>query len=565
VRRRYWLLLIAGFLAIGSPANAQRGRTYCNITDIETKQLSNGVQVIISADGQLDWWIDLDQLEAEGAGYWHEFWWGWDLYPNERFTHLPISIWNARSKLGASLIPIGAYPISHAAISIPDWAEEGVGLQIDMVNYLGMVDPEGQWRFDYWVDRSEDRSQIYVNWSSDRFPPAPQPVTPEDLPAELSVRQRGNRVSVRAINAKLHDVLSKISSTTGHPIAIQCNGDIRVSAYLEHVAPGEAVRLIATGSGLCAEVCPDGEWVVAETHAAAGGYAASASQVVYLEHLKASRALDLLPNFLLDYLRADEEANAIIVNAPAWMLGRIADDLATLDQPPSEVVLEAVTVEYASTDSLWRELNLVRSLDGFAGSFGALTGDIEIAWLDELLPGWDVALSAHERRSTTSLQSRARVRAANGQTARLFAGQEQFIIIERVDEGLTADIQPVETGSSLDLRPRVGSADEVILDVTVRVRNLVRRGRQGELPTIGTREVDNVVRVRDGETILIAGLNDESRMSERRSIPVLSALPLVGNLFESPARSVSERQLAIFVTPHIVRNEIGDKGESDYG
>lgn len=551
-----------------APAAAQRGETYCNVTEISARQLSNGVQITIQADGEMEWWIDWHEIIAEGAGYWQQFEWGRDIQFTEKFTRLPIFIHNARSKLGAGFVPIGKYPVSHAEISIPEWAHEGIGMEVDLVNYLGIIAGEGDdrhWRYNFDTTSSEDGSTIIVSWVSDRFPPPPAPATPTDLPTELWVVPHDGELSVHAVNATLQDVLTRISTATGFPIAAPEQDDVRVSLRLEDVSPAEAVQLVATGTGFCAMACPEGGWIVAESRAAAGGYEAATTRVIPLQHLKASRVLDLVPTFLLDYLRADDEANAIIANAPAWMLGRIEEDLAKLDSAPPEVTVEVVAVECESTDALLRDLQIGRYLSDFSVAADMLAGSLELLWLEGLPRGWEAVFNAGETRGSTRLRSKASLRLANARTARIFAGQERFIIIERVDEGLTAEVEPVETGASLDLQPNLGRGDEVVLHLDVQIRSLRGSGRAGQLPLVGARRAHTTVRVRDGETIVIAGMAEESETHRRSVVPVLGWLPLIGAAFQTQSVTRTETELAIFVTPHIVRTDVADKGERAHG
>ena len=64
--RHSCLVAIVLLLACG-PAAAQRGQTYCNVTDISARQLSNGVQITIQADGEMQWWVDWDDVVAQGV------------------------------------------------------------------------------------------------------------------------------------------------------------------------------------------------------------------------------------------------------------------------------------------------------------------------------------------------------------------------------------------------------------------------------------------------------------------------------------------------------------------
>jgi hypothetical protein len=64
--------------------------------------------------------------------------------------------------------------------------------------------------------------------------------------------------------------------------------------------------------------------------------------------LRATDVLDLLPNFLLRYLQADPDGNAVVVTGPRWMAERVAADIAKLDVPLRQVDFEVALVEYTS-------------------------------------------------------------------------------------------------------------------------------------------------------------------------------------------------------------------------
>ncbi|MBN1459085.1 MAG: hypothetical protein JXA57_06085, partial [Armatimonadetes bacterium] len=150
-----FLVMVTG-ATLGTPTEAQVGETYCSVTGISARQLSNGVQVTIEADGEMHWWVEWDDVINSGGGFWKEFEWGWDIEFTEDFKTLPIYISNAKSKIGAGFVPVSKYPVSHAEISIPDWwVDREVGIRIDLVNYLGLVSGEGDdehWRYDFHYD-----------------------------------------------------------------------------------------------------------------------------------------------------------------------------------------------------------------------------------------------------------------------------------------------------------------------------------------------------------------------------------------------------------------------------
>jgi type II secretory pathway component GspD/PulD (secretin) len=560
------LLLV---LLSAAPAKAQRGEVYCNITAVTSEQLSNGVRVTIEADGELDWHLDWRALIEEGAAegeigdHWMSIW-GF----TEKFRRLPVHITNARSKLGTGFIPIGKYPISHVEIYIPDWADEGIGLEIDVVNYLGWVTGEGNLRryrgqFDW--DASDDSSKIIILWYDDRFPPPEPPKTPEDLPEELDVSADDGLLTLRAVNAKLQDVTNAIAREGGFAVATPPDSDLRVSLWLRDVTPQKALEAVATGCGLCAQAYVDGGWIVAKPTDTAAGYAASASRRVPLRNIRATDAVDLLPNFLLKYIHPDEKSNTITVSGPECLLDRVAEDLAVLDGPAPEVALEAVAVEYTSARTLSRALGLERYAGDLAGALDTLTGGLRFLWLEGLPRGWHLLLDALEAQTTTALHSRVTMRVLNGRRAYLFVGQARYVILERLYGESLAELEPISTGTQLVVQPLMGRGDEVVLQVTLVIRTVTGKDPTSGLPIVAMRRAGGVVRVRDGETIVLAGL--EMTEADRRDsqIPVLGDLPLAGTLFRNPSRSRSDTQLAIFVTPHIIRSRLAREGEPNHG
>jgi len=62
--------------------------------------------------------------------------------------------------------------------------------------------------------------------------------------------------------------------------------------------------------------------------------------------------------------------------------------------------------------------------------------------------------------------------------------------------------------------------------------------------------------VKDGETIFIGGLLDTQTTDTKRKVPILGDIPLVGALFRSDTVTDTQTEILIFITPHIVRNDV---------
>ena len=114
-----------------------------------------------------------------------------------------------------------------------------------------------------------------------------------------------------------------------------------------------------------------------------------------------------------------------------------------------------------------------------------------------------------------------------------------------------------EFGTILTVTPRVTDG-HIILKVHPEIsRQAGTTAFQGaELPVIQSQETQTEVRIKDGETLVIAGLVRESSEKSKNGVPFLSSIPLLGRLFSSKRDKLDEkRDLMIFITPHIVNEK----------
>jgi general secretion pathway protein D len=115
-------------------------------------------------------------------------------------------------------------------------------------------------------------------------------------------------------------------------------------------------------------------------------------------------------------------------------------------------------------------------------------------------------------------------------------------------------------GVNIDILPRLHHDDQVTLNLKVEVSNVAGAGFQG-LPTFGSRVVSTTIRLRDGETNILAGLIRDDERTVLHGVPGLSDLPIIGRLFGRNQRQTKETDIVITMTPHIVR--VLDLSEED--
>jgi general secretion pathway protein D len=162
------------------------------------------------------------------------------------------------------------------------------------------------------------------------------------------------------------------------------------------------------------------------------------------------------------------------------------------------------------------------------------------------------------------LLAKPQLRITEGNKANLVIGDKVPIPLTTFNTSNTVgtSIVPItsfqyqDVGIKIELEPRVHHNQEVTLKVKIEVsqlgQNIVTNG-QSE-PTIGTRQIDSTIRLKDGETNFLAGLirDDDSRTDT--GIPGLSDLPIIGRLFSDKQHMNTHTDVVLTMTPHIIRN-----------
>ncbi len=160
--------------------------------------------------------------------------------------------------------------------------------------------------------------------------------------------------------------------------------------------------------------------------------------------------------------------------------------------------------------------------------------------------------------------ARPQLRISEGEKAQLTIGDKVPIPTTTFNTSNTVggSIVPItsfqyqDVGIKINIEPRVHHNLEVTLKLHVEVSNLngtAPVGNGQEQPIIGTRQIDTVIRLKDGETNFLAGLLRTDESSGDSGVPGLSDIPLIGRLFSHTSRDAQRTDVILTMTPHIIR------------
>jgi MSHA biogenesis protein MshL len=286
----------------------------------------------------------------------------------------------------------------------------------------------------------------------------------------------------------------------------------------------------------------------------------------------------------------NRQAGTILVTADSAVMRRVADYLDEVQGAIArQVMIEAKIVEVQLADGYEMGVDWAAIPSVVGGLTGSLSGGIADSLalqptLKQALGGTNNAfrfgatshdlaflLDAIATQGQVRVLSSPRIAALNNQPAVIKVAQEQtFFSRDRQtnvaagvqQDSFTVDKEKFTIGIVLDILPRIAADGTVVMNVHPSITEFVEEkvfppGAIGDAvlanaPVLDVRELDTVVRLSDGETLVIAGLMRQEEREQLSSVPVLGGIPFLGALFRNTHQQRRNSELVIFLTPHVV-------------
>lgn len=260
-------------------------------------------------------------------------------------------------------------------------------------------------------------------------------------------------------------------------------------------------------------------------------------------------------------------SNSLLIRTAPPNFPLLQETIQALDTRPAQVLMEVTVAEVTlgTGDEFgvdWRSVG---------GSTDISSGNPDVADSSSLR---DFAVrvvtlrNANVRAILRALSTRSQVRvlstpsilAANNRESRILVGSRvPFIASTRLGNDVAIDrtVQFEQVGTQLTIVPTINDDDYVSVQILQEVSSLTTQTIQAALnaPVISTREATTRTVIRDGQTVVIAGLIGDSRETIESGIPLLKDIPILGAFFRRRSVSRNRSEVAIFVTPYIVRSD----------
>ena len=313
-----------------------------------------------------------------------------------------------------------------------------------------------------------------------------------------------------------------------------------------------------------------------------------ASRLFRLKYLRAEKLNEMLPRSITEQaaIKVIKEQNGLIVVASSDVESQLDEFIRQVDKPVAQVLIEAIVVDYdlsrqvdfgvkaglkSPTDTTIRgSETILPGMNLFMGAKTANEGldiigrEIGVANLGRLPDNFYLNLQAMEQKGLANVRSRPLLATLNGSPASLSIGTTQYFILKStvpyVNPTQTLfqesdQFQTIQADTKLDIVPYVGSDGLITVDLKPDFKTPVGEFSPNVPPTINQRSMSSTVIMREGETIVLGGLIQQTVSEDRTQIPILGDIPLLGSLFSSTSKTKHKSELIIYVTPHISYGE----------
>ncbi len=241
---------------------------------------------------------------------------------------------------------------------------------------------------------------------------------------------------------------------------------------------------------------------------------------------------------------ADERTNTLIVTGTAEQLALVEELIPELDQPVEQVNVQ-VRIQEVTQSAL---NNLGLNWEAAGGNLVAALADAGLQLIFDAtrsLAALNISatLNALEKQGLSRRVNDSNITVLNNQTGKIQSGFTFFI--RRVVDNQVEKV-PYDAGVIVEVTPQVTNSGEIVLKVHTEVSDILERNPvDGDVDKLSKQVSETILRVKDGQTVVIGGLIKNSTKFSKQGIPLLSDIPLIGALFSQTTNEREDSELII--------------------
>ncbi|MBF0225763.1 MAG: hypothetical protein HQK76_09940 [Desulfobacterales bacterium] len=269
----------------------------------------------------------------------------------------------------------------------------------------------------------------------------------------------------------------------------------------------------------------------------------------------------------------DENRNCIIFYTTKKKYDSVKLLIDKIDVMPRQVLINATIAEVTLTGSLqygfeWFLKNMSGSQTSILKTMGGLglgSGGMDYSIINNS-KNFQLLINSLAKEDVIKIISNPRLVALDGKNAVINVGTEVPIITSEAvspevqvqgTSNILRSVQYRSTGITLNVTPSIHSESLISMIISQTVSEAQANNTSNiSSPIILNRSISTEVIAMEGQAILLGGLIKENISQGQTMVPILSSIPIIGNLFKTKSQGSDRTELVIIITPYIIRNSI---------
>ena len=389
---------------------------------------------------------------------------------------------------------------------------------------------------------------------------------------------QGKPINVDFRDADVRMVFEALSRGSGINFILDkdVRPDLRTSIFVKGTSVEDAIDLIMQTSQLQKKILNENTVLIyPNTPEKLKEYQELVVKTFYLKNADVKQVQNTLKTLLkVKDLVIDEKLNLIMMRDTPEAVQLAEKLVATQDMAEPEVMLEVEIMEVLRSRlvDLGVQWPTQLSLTPLASNGSTLTLN-DLRNLNRSRIGAAIGqttINANQELIDSNLLANPRIRVRNREKAKVMVGDKiPIVTTTSTATGFVADnIQYIDVGLKVELEPDVHLQSDVSIKVGLEVSSLgpqVKTTSGTVAYQIGTRNASTTLRLRDGETQVLAGLLSDEERASGIGLPGLAKIPLLGRLFGGRSDSKKKTEIVMSITPRMIRNlQIPDADQSEF-
>jgi general secretion pathway protein D len=401
-------------------------------------------------------------------------------------------------------------------------------------------------------------------------------LSPPPAPAKPKLRLKEDRIAVLQFReSPLGMVFEALSRTSGINFVLDkdVKSDAKTNIFVKDMLVESALDMVLAQHALERKLLADNIVLIfPDTPDKRRRYEEQMVKSFHLTNADPKQAMSLL-KVMLDTksLFIDEHARLLVMRDTPEVVRMAEKLLLSLDLEDSEVMMEVDIVEI--TRSKLQEIGIkypnqvnLNILGPGSAAGTAVVTTLQNLILDRAHTGISslaATINLKREDSNVNILSSPRIRARNYEKAKVHIGDRVPVftnavtpIIGGTGSVVTGSVTYLDVGLKFDVEPTIYWDNEVSMKLNLEVSNIVKEVQSGSSLSyqVGTRAASTVLRLRDGETQILAGLISDAERETATKVPGLSSFPVLGRLFTNEKTDKSKLEIALSITPHVIRH-----------